>query len=234
MSAHPRLPSSPRGQSPPAPRRPAPWIWAAASSGLAAALIVLVSAGWQPLLRLDVRTAHALHASAGDHPAVTAAARVLTDWVWDTVTMRVLVAVVCVVLWRRGDGARAFLLALTMLAGVLVQQGLKAVIGRERPEWEEPLDAAHYAAMPSGHAMTAALACGLLTWLAWDRWAHPAARGVVVAGAAVSVAGVSLTRIYLGVHWLTDVVAGVALGVGMAALAAGSWQWWRTPGRIAP
>lgn len=234
MSAHPRLPfSAPRDGGPPVSRGAAPWVWAASSSAFAALLIALVSAGWQPLLDLDARAARALHESALAHPGWTYTARFFTDWVWDTVTMRVLVAVVCVVLWRRGERALAFLLAVTMLAGVLVQQGLKAAVGRERPEWEEPVDAAHYAAMPSGHAMTAALACALLTWVAWNRFVRPAARWAVAGASAVSVAGVSLTRVYLGVHWVTDVVVGVVLGVAMAALAVGSWQLHRTRGRIA-
>ncbi|EST37051.1 hypothetical protein N566_15060 [Streptomycetaceae bacterium MP113-05] len=185
------------------------------------------------MIDLDVRVSRGLHAAALDHPGWTRTARVFTDRVWDTVTMRFLVAGVCVLLWERRERALALLLAGVMVAGVLVQQGLKAVLGRERPEWEEPVDAAHFASMPSGHAMTAALACGLLTWLAWTHLHHPALRRAVTAVAAVSVAGVSLTRVYLGVHWLSDVVAGVALGVAMTASAAGSWQALRTAGKIA-
>ncbi len=235
MPAASRLPSSaPHDDGPPAPRGPGPWAWASASGALAFLLIVLVALGWQPLLNLDAGVARALHDSALAHPGWTGAARVFTDWVWDTVTMRILVAVVFVVLWRRGERPLAFLLAVTMLTGVLVQQGLKAAIGRERPQWEEPLGAAHYAAMPSGHAMTAALACGLLTWLAWSRLRRPAVRWTVAAAALVSVAGVSVTRVYLGVHWLTDVVVGAALGLAMAALAAGGWRALRAAGRITP
>ncbi|MDT0381184.1 phosphatase PAP2 family protein [Streptomyces sp. DSM 42041] len=233
MSAASRLPSSPPPAGAPSPRRAAPWVWASVCGGLGIALILLVVAGWPPLIDLDDGVSRTLHDAALSHPGWTGTARVLTDWVWDTVTMRVLVALAFVVLWWRGARALAFLLAVTMLLGVLVQQSLKALVGRERPQWENPVDAAHFAAMPSGHAMTAALACGLLTWVAWTRLHRPALCWTVTAVAAVSVAGVSLTRVFLGVHWLTDVVSGVALGLAMAALAAGSWQALRTAGKIA-
>jgi membrane-associated phospholipid phosphatase len=233
MATAPRPSPAPHGRIAPAPHRAAPWAWASAAGGCAALLIALVCAGWQPLLSLDARAAGVLHTWALSHPEWTGLARVCTDWVWDTVTMRVLVAVVVVMLWRRGERALGLLLAATVLAGVLVQQGLKAVIGRERPQWKEPVDAAHFAAMPSGHAMTAALACALLTWLAWSRLARASARWAVAAAAATSMAGVSLTRVYLGVHWVSDVVAGVALGVAMAALAAGSWHLLQKGGKIA-
>lgn len=232
MSAASRLPSSPPPTATPRSPNAAPWVWASASGALGVVLMLLVVAGWQPLIDLDRRVSDGLHAAALDHPGWTGTARVFTDWVWDTVTMRLLVAAVLVLLWVRRERALALLMAAVMLAGLLVQQGLKAVVGRERPEWEKPVDAAHFASMPSGHAMTAALACGLLTWLAWSRLRRLALRWAVTAAAAVSVAGVSVTRVYLGVHWLSDVVAGVALGIAMAALAAGSWQAMRAAERI--
>jgi membrane-associated phospholipid phosphatase len=233
MSAFSRLPSSPSHDGEPAPRPALPWVWASVSGVLALLLIVLVSVDWQPLLDLDGRISRVLHGSALAHPGWTGTAQVFTDWVWDTVTTRALVAVAVVLLWRRRERPLAFLVAVTMLLGVLVQQGLKTLVGRERPQWEEPVDSAHYAAMPSGHAMTAALACGLLTWLAWTHLHRRALRWAVAAAALVSVAGVSLTRLYLGVHWFTDVLAGAALGIAMAALAAGSWQALRAAGKIA-
>ncbi|WP_404961520.1 phosphatase PAP2 family protein [Streptomyces sp. 147326] len=204
-------------------------------AGVLAALLVsvltaLVVAGWRPLLSCDLRVAGDLHAHAVAHPGVTQAMRVLSDWVWDPWTMRTLAAVACVLLWWRGDRERALRVALATLVATVVQQGLKALVGRERPVWPDPVDSAQYAAYPSGHAMTATVVCGLLLWLlprplsqplprplppTLPAWA-PAAAWVV---AAVSVLGVGFTRVYLGVHWLSDVVAGWLLGVAVVALA---------------
>jgi undecaprenyl-diphosphatase len=105
-----------------------------------------------------------------------------------------------------------------------VQQGLKALIGRERPQWRQPVDSAEYAAMPSGHAMTAAIACVLLLWLVRRAGADRRRRALTVTLVCVSVAGVSFTRIALGVHWPTDTVAGSALGAAVAAAAVGLWH----------
>ncbi|MFD4934139.1 phosphatase PAP2 family protein [Streptomyces virginiae] len=189
---------------------------------LAAALTTLVVAGWRPLIAYDERVARDLHAHAVTHPAVTRSMRVLSDWVWDPWTMRALAAVACVLLWWRGDRRRALLVALVTLAASALQQGLKLLVGRDRPVWSDPVDSAQYAAYPSGHAMTATVVCGLLLWLL-PRPPPGRAPGVrrVAAWtvAVVSVLGVGFTRVYLGVHWPSDVLAGWLLGVTLVALA---------------
>ncbi|MFB7169324.1 phosphatase PAP2 family protein [Streptomyces sp. NPDC056254] len=185
---------------------------------LGAALTALVVAGWQPLLAWDERLARDLHAHAVVHSGVTRCMRVLSDWVWDPWAMRALAAVACLLLWWRGDRQRAVCVAVVAVAASAVQQGLKAAVGRERPVWADPVDSAHYAAYPSGHAMTAAVVCGMLLWLMprpAPRWAAAA-----WAAAAVSVLGVGFTRLYLGVHWFSDVVAGWLLGAVVVAVAA--------------
>lgn len=193
------------------------------AAGLACALLVavltaLVLSGWRPLLSCDEWIARDLHAHAVAHPGVTHLMRVLSDWVWDPWTMRALAAIACVRLWWLGDRERALRVGLTTVVASAVQQGLKALVGRERPVWPDPVDSAQYAAYPSGHAMTATVVCGLLLWLL-PRRTPPRAAWAAWALAAVSVAGVGFTRMYLGVHWLSDVLAGWLLGVALVALA---------------
>ncbi|MFJ9594101.1 phosphatase PAP2 family protein [Streptomyces virginiae] len=194
---------------------------------LGAVLTALVVAGWQPLLAWDERVARDLHAHAVVHSGVTWSMRVLSDWVWDPWTMRALAAVACLLLWRRGDRERALRVALATVAATVVQQGLKAAVGRERPVWSDPVDSAHFAAYPSGHALTATVVCGMLLWLIPKQrpvWA-PAAWAV----AAVSVLGVGFTRLYLGVHWFSDVVAGWLLGAALVVLATSVTVGGRSP-----
>ncbi|MER6313107.1 phosphatase PAP2 family protein [Streptomyces sp. NPDC001581] len=212
-------------------------------AGILAALLVsvlsaLVVARWRPLFSFDGRVAGDLHAHAVTHPGVTQVIRVLSDWVWDPWTMRALAAVACVLLWWRGDRERALRVALAAVVATAVQQGLKALVGRERPVWPDPVDSAQYAAYPSGHAMTATVVCGMLLWLLPRPGSRPGSRALPpplarslpawapAAGwavAAVSVLGVGFTRVYLGVHWASDVLAGWLLGVVVVALAtAGS------------
>ncbi|MFJ8013391.1 phosphatase PAP2 family protein [Streptomyces sp. NPDC096339] len=185
---------------------------------LAATLTVLVVLEWPPLLALDEQVARDLHAHAVTHPGVTRLMLVLTDWLWDPWTMRALAALACAWLWWRGDRERAWRVGLATVAAAAVNQGLKALVGRERPVWPDPVHSSQYAAYPSGHAMTAAVVCGLLLWLL-PRSTAPAAVAAAWALAVVSVAGVGFTRIYLGVHWLSDVIGGWLLGVALVALA---------------
>lgn len=221
MYGLPRVLSPPPNSSPPR----APWLWSALGlTGAAFTLIVLVAVGWQPLLTVDDGVADWLHARALGHPAWTETNRVFTDWVWDPMTMRLLIAAAALWLWLRGEGLLALWCVVISAVGTGVQQGLKTLLDRERPRWQHPVDTAEYAAMPSGHAMTAAVTCTLVVWLVRRHGAPTPVQGLVLALAVVSVAGVCLTRIALGVHWLTDTLVGAMLGLALAAAAVGLWN----------
>lgn len=111
-----------------------------------------------------------------------------------------------------GRGPRGRMLAAAGALGfLLLVQGVRYSVmygvARPRPpvaDWAAP---ASGFAFPSGHATTSALVAGLLAWAAWRRAAPAAARlcGALVACWAVAV---GLSRIYLGVHWPTDVLGG--------------------------
>jgi undecaprenyl-diphosphatase len=191
---------------------------------VAVLLLVTVAVGWSPLISVDRTVAVALHESALAEPGFTRANRILSDWVWDPWTMRALLTAVVLALWWRGERLPALWIAAASLVGAAVQQILKALVGRQRPVWSEPVDSADYAAFPSGHAMTAAVTCGLLLWLLARSGAGPGLRRTAALLAVVSVLGVGFTRLYLGVHWLTDVLAGWLLGVCLVAVAAGSYE----------
>lgn len=212
---------------------PAPAL-VAGSVGIAlfVAVLVLVAAQWSPLMALDRTVADSLHRHAVAEPGLVHANRVLTDWFWDPWTMRALIAAAVVALWWRGARLLALWMAAASLLGTLLQQALKAAVGRERPRWPDPVDTAHFSAFPSGHAMTAAVSCGLLLWLLRLYGAGPALWAGAVAVAVVSVIGVAVTRVYLGVHWLTDVVGGVLLGVAVVAFTAAGYA--RSAARRAP
>lgn len=215
--------STPRTDSPPRPpqHRPAT-LYAGALSLCSALLLALVAVEWRPLLGLDGDISATTHRWAVAEPGLTEAARILTDWVWDPWTMRVLCAVAAgLLVWRYADRWTAGWLVLTVAVGTAVQQGLKAVVGRDRPVWPDPVDSAHYAAFPSGHAMTATLVCGLLLWLLHRHGVDRALWRAALAAAVVSVTGVGLTRVWLGVHWPTDVVGGWLFGALLVTAAVG-------------
>ncbi|MBH5333893.1 phosphatase PAP2 family protein [Streptomyces pactum] len=193
------------------------------------ALLVLVAAGWQPLMDWDRECAEDLHRHAVAHDGWTRTSRVLTDWVWDPWTMRALLAAAVAWLLWRGDRSAAGWVAAAAVLGAVVQQVLKAAVGRERPWWPDPVDSAHYAAFPSGHAFTATVGCGLLYWLAVRYGVRARWRGAVAVVAVVSVLGVGFTRVYLGVHWFSDVLGGWLLGGALVAVVV---AWCPAPGPV--
>ncbi|MBV2352854.1 phosphatase PAP2 family protein [Streptomyces sp. J2-1] len=185
-----------------------------------ALLLALVAARWRPLMDLDGAVARGAHGPAVRDHALTHALRVLSDWVWDPLTMRLLCVVAVVwLVWRRSMWWTAMWLATTVAVSAVVQQALKAAVGRPRPHWSDPVAVARYAAFPSGHAMTATVVCGLLLWLLHRYGAARPVRRTALAVAVVSVLGVGLTRVWLGVHWLSDVVGGWLLGALLVAVA---------------
>ncbi|WP_328869479.1 phosphatase PAP2 family protein [Streptomyces sp. NBC_00287] len=213
-------PTRPQGQRPAAR-------WAGALALCSALLLALVAVRWHPLLTLDGDIAETTHRWAVDESGLTHTFRILTDWVWDPWTMRILCAVAVLwLLWRHAAVWTALWLALTTALGAGLQQGLKAAVDRSRPVWEDPVDSAHYAAFPSGHAMTATVVCGLLLYLLHRVGVGRALWRTAVAVAVVSVAGVGLTRVWLGVHWASDVVGGWLVGAALVALAVIAYERW--------
>ncbi|MFJ6698949.1 phosphatase PAP2 family protein [Streptomyces sp. NPDC091272] len=218
-----------RSPRPALPARPPTLLPGALLSGAFAVLLALVATGWGPLLTLDVGLANGLHRWAVDDPGATRTNRILSDWVWDPWAMRAVVAAVFVWLLLRGERLAAMWIAVTSAVGAFVQQVLKSAVGRERPQWADPVDSAHYAAFPSGHAMTATVTFGLLLWLMWLYGAPRAARVALLAVGVVSVVGVGFTRLYLGVHWFSDVLAGWLLGTVAVLLSAALYAYRTAP-----
>ncbi|MEV1023425.1 phosphatase PAP2 family protein [Streptomyces sp. NPDC050264] len=215
-----------RLDSPTRPRAPL----AAALATACVLLLFLVAARWSPLMDLDSGIVRTLHRGAVAQPGLTRANRVLSDWVWDPWAMRAgCAAVAAVVVWRLRDRVLAAWLLVTCALGTLVQQGLKAAVDRPRPVWRDPVDSAHFAAFPSGHAMTATVVCGLVLWLLRRHGAGPALRSAALAVSVVSVLGVGLTRLWLGVHWPSDVLGGWLLGALTVTVSTAAFEKWRGP-----
>lgn len=193
---------------------------AAALTLCSALLLTLVAVKWRPLVSVDGDVARTTHGWAVDESGLTHAFRILTDWVWDPWTMRLVCAAAAVwLVWRRSAWWTAVWLAATCALGSLLQQTLKAAVDRPRPVWSDPVDSARYAAFPSGHAMTATVVCGLLLWLLHRYGPGRAVWRTALTAGVVSVLGVGFTRLWLGVHWLSDVVGGWLLGAMLVALA---------------
>ena len=112
------------------------------------------------------------------------------------------------------------LLMLIAVAGSLAMTTVgKAVVGRARPPLTEAVPPFEYAfSFPSGHALNSTVIAGMVAYLLARRLRTPAARAAVVIGAACWAIAMGLSRVFLGHHWLTDVMFGWLLGAAWLAL----------------
>ncbi len=128
-----------------------------------------------------------------------------------------IAGVVCVVLYRRRRLVDAAFLPLVLGGAELVNLILKLSFQRPRPEVGfVHLDTYSF---PSGHAMISAATYGAFACLLWGRFDSRRARTLILASTALVVALIGFSRLYLGVHYLSDVLAGVAGGATWLALS---------------
>jgi YegS/Rv2252/BmrU family lipid kinase len=187
---------------------------AVAGSGIFVGIVILILSGWPPLVGLDRAIARGL-ASLFDHPVAIQALLVIANltapWV-----LRGVSVIVAAVLLRRGSPRLAAWLLATVAFGVVLEYGMKILIGRPRPPVAAvPVPAS---ALPSGHALTSALVVGAFL-LVLSR--PEVSRRVRVAGWSTGIAFVLVVgfdRVALAVHYLSDVLAGWALAVGALGL----------------
>jgi membrane-associated phospholipid phosphatase len=127
---------------------------------------------------------------------------------------------VVVLLVLRGRAATALWVAIPILTIGPLNTLCKTIFGRVRPDFDKGGALLDSLSFPSGHSsgITTLVAVSLL--LVWPLIAHRAARRAVMTAGVILVVMVGLTRMWLGVHFLSDVVGGWALGLGWTVLVA--------------
>lgn len=156
---------------------------------------------------------------------LTAVAATITT-VGSTAAMGLLAVLVGLWLIRRRRGIDATFVVGTMAGASVLFTGIKRWLDRPRPPLTERLVAVSNESLPSGHATMSVAVLGSLVVLAWHG-SGVLARVSMVAAAALWAGAVGLTRVYLGVHWFSDVLAGWLIGGAWLALCAAAWSWWR-------
>jgi membrane-associated phospholipid phosphatase len=136
----------------------------------------------------------------------------------NTLFLTAVVVVAAIVFTVRRAYAEATLIGVGSLVGYLLMVGLKNLVARPRPPVADRLIDIDTFSFPSGHAMMSMivyclLGAALYRTVFWVR-AHP----TVLLIAPVWSVAIGCTRVYLGVHWTTDVVAGWLIGAAWVAL----------------
>jgi undecaprenyl-diphosphatase len=132
-----------------------------------------------------------------------------------------VVIVASVFLWVSCHRWSAALLWVSILGSGLINTVMKLFFNRPRPHlfpWRVPY--AGLSSFPSGHSMTAMVCYATLAFLITRLEPHHFLRRFIVALTALIIVGIGLSRMYLGVHYPTDVLAGFAMGLAWASFCA--------------
>jgi undecaprenyl-diphosphatase len=190
-----------------------------------AVLLLLVRLQWKPLESVD----HALAANlnkrvAGDHALILVLRAITNLGSYGILTWVVGLGALILVLRRLYR--LAVYLVVAGLGAIILDPVLKAAVGRLRPVVANPIAHGQGNSFPSGHALGSSICYGALLLVFLPALPRRARRPVIAAVAALVVA-IGVSRILLGVHYLSDVVGAWCLGVAWLSLTAYAFELWR-------
>lgn len=189
-------------------------------------LWLLVQENWPPLAAIDGGVAASLNRAVSDSPFAVDALQVVTD-LGGTGTAVLVFTLSTVFLLIRHRRRLAAFMALTGLGLAVLSPVTKAIVDRARPVVDFPVvEAPSNASFPSGHSMTAVVTWGALLLLVLPS-VRRRARAWLLAAAVLLVLAVGFTRLALGVHYVSDVLAGWALGLGWLAVTTAAFRAWQ-------
>jgi undecaprenyl-diphosphatase len=204
-------------------RRRASWI----AAGLSLLLLCGVFVGWQ---RLDQLDRGLLALVQEQRSASLDALMVLITRLGDFHSQLAVGVLLCLLLLLARQWRALLFAGGALLATALANGALKALLARQRPDVVlEPLSSF---SLPSGHS-SAAFAFFLVLGVLAGRGQPARLRLAWLLLASLPAMAIAMSRVYLGVHWPSDIIAGALLAGGMCALSLGLTQW-RTPQSALP
>lgn len=142
----------------------------------------------------------------------------IIDTFFDTTPILILALILAIVVWFRYSKKEALFFASTMIVDAAVIVLLKILIHRSRPA--NALIIANDYAFPSGHAVTSIVFFGLIAYMLLrnvklvklDAFKSAIIKGIIIGVTAAIIIVIDFSRIYLNIHWLSDVLGGLAIG----------------------
>lgn len=198
-----------------------------------ALVLVAVPFGWllnqieddASLVRLDTALARRLHSWVAGSPGAVQGLKVVS-FLGAPVWCYLLVVPTAVLLLRRHLPRLAVFLVATVAGGGLLGTAVKVAVNRSRPSFVDPVATAYGHSFPSGHAMTSTILYGALLMVVLP--VIPRNRRLpLIAAAILLVLLIGFARLALGVHYLSDVVAGYLLGFSWLAASVSAFRTWR-------
>lgn len=133
------------------------------------------------------------------------------------VVVAMIVLVAGLFLWLNQHKHSAILLVAATVGGLVLNQLLKIGFDRPRPQVFKWGTYAFSSSFPSGHAMSSIIVYGTVAYLAARLQRNLASRIATLALAAIIIVAICLSRLYLGVHYPSDILAGLVIGLAWAA-----------------
>lgn len=139
-------------------------------------------------------------------------------WIGSTVAMTIWCVSLAALLSRRGDRREAALVLGVGIGAAILVFGIKRIVGRSRPPLELRLVLEDTQSFPSGHTLAATAVLGI-TVVLLPRLVRPSAVLPLALVIGVFWLGIGASRLYLAVHWATDILAGACLGLAWLLVA---------------
>jgi membrane-associated phospholipid phosphatase len=200
---------------------------AAALLFLFALLTFVVRDRWRPILDVDETFGSRTAEWTAEHPFlvdVGVGVSLLGSWPVRFAMIAALAAFLVAREHRRG----AWFVLLVAVSGTLLNLLVKALVDRPRPSVPDPVATAQGLSFPSGHAMAAAICYALVACaLLFSGTVEVRARRTLLVLAVAIPLAVGTARVLLGVHYVSDVVGGWALGLAWVALTTSLFRPWR-------
>jgi undecaprenyl-diphosphatase len=178
----------------------------------------------EPLTLTDIRLSNWLHTNGS--PGLSKVMWIITSLHASVVVCTVAV-LIGLYLWQRRQRYWMVALWISVFGGLLLNKFLKLVFHRARPHFRDTVQSLTSYSFPSGHTMIATVFYGALAAFVIANSKSWALRIISVAGALTLIMLVAFSRIYVGAHYLSDVLGAMAEGFAWIALSlTGLYYFW--------
>lgn len=188
-------------------------------------LVALVRLAWSPLTSADASVARHLNLLVAPHPLAVRGLVFVTTLGSAAFLVRLVLLAMIVLLVRRRWRLATYL-AVTTLGALALDPTLKALVGRLRPVVPDPIAVGGGNSFPSGHALDSLICYGALV-LVFLPAVSGRGRRILFAAVGTVVVLIGASRILLGVHFVSDVIGGWALGVAWLGLTVYAFELFR-------
>lgn len=157
-------------------------------------------------------------------PAMTEVMSALS-WIGSPFAVTPAVILAAGLMWWWGRKDAAVLVASAAVGGVALDEVMKWHFKRARPDLPWAFVHEHSFSFPSGHSVMAMVIYGVIVYKTQNKLRSNWAKGTLMVAAFLMVAGIGLSRVYLGVHYPSDVAGGYFVGAVWLAAVIGSDLW---------